>query len=224
MNAASNSQVSSAPWMNGRNSLLAILCLILGAGLGLFVARRSRVAPPAKIVTAAVQPPAESAAGVRPVTAEQLKHMGDKQAQPLLEQLKATPDDPVLLAKLGHIYYVTYNFKDAATYYKQSVEKKDDAVIRTELGRAYFYSGDSDSAIAEFQRVLKADSGNANALFNLGMVKWHSKSDADGALAAWRQLLQKNPNHPRRAEIEKLIAQVEQQRSTGPSVKAHNPI
>ena len=61
--------------------------------------------------------------------------------------------------------------------------------------------------------MLKSDPDNANALFNLGMVKWQSKSDIDGALAAWQQLLKKYPNHPRRAEVEQLIARAKQHRA-----------
>jgi tetratricopeptide (TPR) repeat protein len=128
------------------------------------------------------------------------------QAQPLLAQLKSTPDDPQLLAKLGYIFYLAHDFRKASTYFKRSVDRKDDVVVRTELGRAYYYAGDPDSALAEFENVLKSDPNNANALFNVGMVKWQSKSDVDGAVAAWQQLLVKHPNHPRKAEVEQLIA------------------
>jgi cytochrome c-type biogenesis protein CcmH/NrfG len=152
-------------------------------------------------------------AGVRQVTPDQLKLMADKQAQPLLSQLQSTPNDPELLSKLGHIYYVTQNFKEASTYFKRSVDIRDDAIVRTELGRAYYYAGDPDDALAEFDHVLKSDPDNANAMFNVGMIKWQSKSDADGAVAAWQQILKKYPNHPRRAEVEQLIARAKQHRT-----------
>ena len=209
--------------MNRQNFLVAVLFLILGATLGFYAARWSRVAPSTEIPAPNTQAPTGPATGVGPVTADQFKRMGDKQAQPLLAQLKSAPDDPQLLARLGHIYYATHNFNDAVTYFKHSVETKDDAAVRIELGRAYYYAGDPDRALAEFHKVLKSDPNNANALFNVGMIKWQSKSDADGAIAAWQQLLNSNPRHPRRAEIEQLIVQVKQQRSANPSTKAHNP-
>ena len=209
--------------MTRQNSLAACVALILGAALGFYVARGSRVAPSTENPAPTARPLAGSAAGMAPLATDQFKRMGDKQAQPLLAQLKSTPDDPQLLAKVGHIYSATHNFKDAVTYFKRSVETKDDPVVRVELGRAYYYSGDPDNALAEFQMVLKSDPNNANALFNVGMIKWQSKSDADGAIAAWQKLLNSNPRHPRRAEIEQLIAQVKQQRSAGPLTKAHNP-
>jgi len=157
------------------------------------------------------------------VTQDRRKLMADKQAQTLLAQLQSKPNDPELLAKLGYIYYLTQNYREASTYYKRSVDLKDAVVVRTELGRAYYYAGDPDSALAEFEKVLKGDPDNANALFNVGMVKWQSKSDVDGAVAAWQEILTKNPNHPRRAEVEQLIVRAKQQRAVTRPMKTDKP-
>lgn len=158
-----------------------------------------------------------------PDSPDHRKLIADKQAEPLLTQLKSKPNDPVLLAKVGNIYYASKNFKEACTYFKQSVDIKDDATLRTELGRAYFYAGDPDDALAQFEKVLKSDPDNANAMFNMGMVKWQSKFDVEGALAAWQQILKKHPNHPRRAEVEKLIARAKQHRELKQPMKTSEP-
>jgi len=192
--------------------IVAGICLVLGVMLGVFVSR-SQLAVSTRVPAANAQRSTDSVAGVGQVTPERLKHMADKQAQPLLTQLQSTPNDPELLAKLGRIYYVTQNFKEASTYFKRSVDTKDDVIVRTELGRAYYYGGDPDDALTEFENVLKSDPDNANALFNVGMVKWQSKADVDAALAAWQQILKKYPNHPRRAEVEQLIARAKQHRA-----------
>jgi cytochrome c-type biogenesis protein CcmH/NrfG len=192
--------------------ILAGICLVLGVVLGVVV-RRSQVAVPPPVPAASAPRSAGSLTEVGQITPDGLKHMADKQAQPLLAQLQSTPNDPELLAKLGHIYYATRNFKEAATYFKRSVDIKDDVTARTELGRAYYYAGDPNAALAEFENVLKSDPDNANALFNVGMIKWQGKSDTDGALAAWQQILKKYPNHPRRAEVERLIASAKQHRA-----------
>jgi cytochrome c-type biogenesis protein CcmH/NrfG len=149
--------------------------------------------------------------------------MADKRAEPLLAELKTKPDDPVLLAKVGNIYFATRNYSEACTYYQRSVDLKDDPALRVELGRAYFYAGNADSALGQFERVLKTDPANANAMFNIGMIKWQSKFDPDGAIAAWQQILKKHPNHPRRAEVEKLIARARQHRNLKPGAKAGAP-
>jgi len=210
MNASSNPQITGAARILGQTTVVAAASVLIGAALGLFTARWSRVADSTRIAAAKAPLPADSMMGAGQVIPERLEYLADMQAQPLLAQLKSTPDDPQLLAKLGSIYYMAHNFKEASTYFKRSVDRKDDVVVRTELGRAYYYAGDPDSALAEFENVLKSDPNNANALFNVGMVKWQSKSDAEGAVAAWRQLLLKYPNHPRKAEVEQLMVRAKQ--------------
>jgi cytochrome c-type biogenesis protein CcmH/NrfG len=40
----------------------------------------------------------------------------------------------------------------------------------------------------------------------MGIVKWQGKGDPAGAVAAWQELLKRNPNYPEKARIEELIA------------------
>jgi cytochrome c-type biogenesis protein CcmH/NrfG len=157
------------------------------------------------------------------VTPDRLRHIADKHAEPLLAQLQSEPNDPELLSKLGYVYFVAKDFKQASAYFQRAVDIKDDAVVRTELGRAYYYAGDPDDALAQFERVLRSDPENVNALFNVGMVKWRSRFDVEGALAAWQRILKKNPDHPRRAELEQLIARAEQHRAVKGQVKTGPP-
>lgn len=212
MTANSNSVASSSKRTVRQPVIAAGVCLVIGLMLGVFVGR-SQVAGSPPVPARNAQPSPDSRAGMGQITPDRLKHMADKQAEPLLAQLQSTPNDPELLAKVGHIYYVTQNFKEASAYFKRSVDIKDDAIVRVELGRAYYYAGDPDNALAQFENVLKSDPDNVNALFNLGMVKWQSKFDGDGALAAWEQILKKHPNHSRRGEVEQLIARAKQHRA-----------
>ena len=212
MSADSNSMTSSLKRTLRQPIIAAVVCLALGLALGVFVSR-SQLAVSTRVPAANAQPSTDSMAGVGQITPDRLKHMADKQAQPLLAQLQSTPNDPELLAKLGHIYYVTQNFKEASTYFKRSVDIRDDAIVRTELGRAFYYAGAPDDALAEFENVLKSDPDNVNAMFNVGLVRWQSKSDVDGAVAAWQQILKKYPDHSRRAEVEQLIARARQHRA-----------
>jgi cytochrome c-type biogenesis protein CcmH/NrfG len=59
-------------------------------------------------------------------------------------------------------------------------------------------------------RALSYDPEDANALFDLGVIKLQGKHDGKGAVAAWQQLLKSNPqlSMDRRATVEKLMADV----------------
>lgn len=105
MSADSNSMTSSPKRTLRQPIIAAVVCLALGGILGVFVSR-SQVAVPTRAAARTAQIPPDSMAGVGQVTPDRLKHMADKQAQPLLAQLQSTPNDPELLSKLGHIYYV----------------------------------------------------------------------------------------------------------------------
>ena len=207
--SAHSSSNTPRSWKNSHALIHAGICLVLGIMIG-FLYRGSRSARSTPMTAGTSRDSGSSTAKTTPITPEQFQHMADKQAEPLLAQLKAKPDDPELLAKVGYVYYATRNFKAAAEYYRRSVENKDDAVVRIELGRAYYYAGDARAALTEFEKILKSDPNNANAMFNIGFIKWQQDFDADGAVAIWKLMLAKNPNHPHRAEVEQMIKQATQ--------------
>jgi cytochrome c-type biogenesis protein CcmH/NrfG len=219
MGGFSSFKPSSSRWTIRYALIWAAVPFALGVTIGVMV-RRSDVADSRQVRAGALHGGVDSVAHPAPVTPDRLRQMADKQAEPLLAQLQFRPNDPELLSKLGYVYFVSRNFQQASTYFKRAVDIKDDAIVRTELGRAYYYAGDPDDALAEFERVLRSDPENVNALFNVGMVKWQSQFDVEGALAAWQQILRKHPNHPRRAELEQLIARAQQHRAVKVPLKS----
>ena len=64
-------------------------------------------ATPTQPPAAAVRSPHTGGAanGGRMPSLEEMKHMADKQAAPLLEQLKSKPNDSALLAQVANLYY-----------------------------------------------------------------------------------------------------------------------
>ena len=100
------------------------------------------------------------------------------------------------------------NSKVAIDYYQRALNVKDDPLLRTELGNAYFRAGDPDKALTEFAAVLKKNPKDPNALYNTGMVKMMGKSDPKGAIASWETFLKYNPNHPHKAQVEEMLKRV----------------
>jgi tetratricopeptide (TPR) repeat protein len=78
------------------------------------------------------------------------------------------------------------------------------------MGTAMFYMGDSDKALAEFEKSLSYRPNHPNTLFNMGIVKWQGKKDVKGAVAAWEQLLKANPGYPERQKVEELLGKAKE--------------
>ena len=85
-----------------------------------------------------------------------------------------------------------------------------DTSVRADLGTAYWYTDNADTAIAQFNKSLTYDPKRPDTLFNLGIVKWQGKKDGPGAVAAWKKLLGTNPTYPNKHAVLRLMAQAQQ--------------
>jgi len=216
-------------WTSTQAYIMAVLCLLVGCAVG-YLLRGSMGASraPVPAPTAATEqqqgaPPAGMGQSQQP-TPEQMKAMADKQAEPLLEQLKSKPNDAALLAQVGNVYYDAQIFPVAIEYYQKvlAIDPKN-AAVRTDMATAMFYSSDFDHAIAEFDHALKDDPKNGNALFNRGIAKWQGKMDVKGAVADWELLLKENPNYEQADKVKMYIAQAQKHANIKPGEKTDKP-
>ncbi len=203
-------------WTSVQVYAMSVLCLLAGVSVG-YLVRGSRASAPA--VTQAQMGTANGAqagalpAGVTPeqMTPDQMKRMAEKQVASLLDQLKQNPNDTDTMLKIGGYYLAAQQFNDAATYYEKAASIKPTPDVLTKLSNAQFYGGEGEKAIATLNQALKLDPKYANALYNLGMLKWQVQGDAKGAIASWEQLLKTIPqNDPNRPTVEKMIARAKQ--------------
>lgn len=191
---------------------MTAFCLAVGLGLG-YLLRSSQQAVPRQEVSASrgTVPAAGAMGSGHMPTLEQMKQMADKQAAPLLEKLKSDPKNSGYLIQAGAIYHTTHQFKAAADYYERAVQiDPKNVAIRTKLASSLYRSGDADGAIAQLNRALSYEPKDANALFDLGIIKLQGKKDGKGALAAWQRLLKSNPqlDTDRKATVQRLMAEV----------------
>ena len=207
-------------WSNVRAYGLSLICLIAGLAIGYLL--RVPAPPKAAGADAAVPAPATGAAPM--MTAEQLKHMADKKAEPLLAELQKNPKDADLLVQIGSTYAAAHQFKTAQEYYERALSVKgNDPAILSRLSSCYYYEGDVDKAVATLDRALKQDPNNADMLFNMGMLQWHAKTDPKAAIAAWEKLLKAHPDDPNRAQVEQLIARARQHLNIPAGTKTEKP-
>lgn len=223
----------TANWTSAQAYVMAIICLVAGVAIGYLIRGSSMdfvnnssaqpVAASMPETNANVTPPP---VGATQPTPEQMKKMADAKAEPLLAQLKSSPNDANLLTQIGNIYYDTQQFPDAVKYYEDALRANPNALdVRTDMGTAYHYMGQGDRALAEYDKVLKANPTHANALFNQGMVRWQDKMDMKGAIDSWKKLLATNPDYPKekRDQVADLIAKAEQHLTMKPGTKTDKP-
>lgn len=194
---------SRSLWSTTQVYVLSAICLLTGVGAG-YVAHAPATVPPTQNAKATPQQqiPGHSMGQITP---DQMRHMAGKQAEPLLAELQTSPNNADLLARIAKTYLTAHQFDVAAEYYERSAAIKADPRVLTSLGGAYHFNGADDKALAAWNRALKADPNYADAMFNIGLVKWQSQSDAKGAIAIWTTMLKNNPQLPRRAYVEDMI-------------------
>ena len=106
-------------------------------------------------------------------------------------------------------------------FYNRALQSRpSDASVRTDMATAYWYLGNIEEAIAQFNKALAFAPTNPNTLFNLGLVKWQGKHDGAGAIADWNKLLEANPNYEQKDKVRKMLSDVEKQIATKASTGA----
>ena len=205
-------QKSAQVWTPKSAVLLWIAALAVGIGAGwlLHFPKSAAAATPSVPSSASTPAPVNQPASPDQLAA-QMKAAADQRATPLLEQLKSNPENPDLLASVGNLYYDAQQYTTAVKYYEHSLKSRPaDASVRTDMATAYWYLGDADTALAQFDQALTYAPNNPNTLLNRGIVRWKGKSDPAGALADWKKILATSPNYDQKAQVEQLIAQVSQ--------------
>jgi tetratricopeptide (TPR) repeat protein len=205
---------SGKGWTSTQAYSFAIVCLVVAGAAGYFL-RGSISAGDSKAALAAGTK-TSAALHQQRIMPQQMKHMAEKQAEPLIARLRTTPKDPTLLSEVGNIYFDTQQYKEAIGYYERALKVDPKNVdVRADMATCYWYVGNADEAIANYEQGLALKPDHANILFNLGVVKWEGKLDPDGALKAWERLLRTNPNFQNKAQVQELIARARQHVDTG---------
>ena len=188
-------------WTRIRAVILAAVCLTAGIAGGWAIRGTQTPAP-----TASTSVVAGSGQVSQNPSPAQWKEMADAKAAPLLEKLKSDPNNPELIVGIGNVYYDAKQYPIAIDYYGRALKARpSDAAVRTDMATAYWYMGNADQAIVEFNLALHYAPNNPNTLFNLGVVMWRGKMDAAGAIADWEKLLAVNPNYVEKDKVEQLI-------------------
>jgi cytochrome c-type biogenesis protein CcmH/NrfG len=205
--------VAAKLWTSKEAYLLAAFCLLLGVALGYLF--RGSASPAAEQATASTN--TQQGSGFQKQQANSNAQAALAQAAaPLLEAVNKDPKDFDSLVKLGNIYYDGQQFPNAIQYYERAlVIHPENPDVRTDMGTAYWYTGNAEKALAAIQTSLKYRPGHPQTLFNLGWVRWQGKQDPKGAIEAWQQLLKANPDYPQRQQVEQYISKAKEHAARG---------
>jgi tetratricopeptide (TPR) repeat protein len=209
---------TNQPWTSLQAYSLAVICLLIGIAGGWLI-RGSGITSASAPLDSASLP--ESGTTSQAPTPVQLQQMAGAQVGPLLEKLKADPNNSDLLANIGNVYYDGQLYAKAIEYYGPALKvHPSNSGVRTDMATAYWYLGDADNAIEEFQNSLSYEPNKPNTLFNLGIVQWQGKMDIKGAVATWQKLLDTNPNYEGKEKVLELMAQAQKHSGVKPGTPA----
>lgn len=205
-------------WNNAQAYGMAIICLLLGVAAGYLLHVPAVVNPPPSVseVPAPASPP-------QMPSAADMKPMADKQVAPLLADLENHPTDADLLARIAHAYMSAEQFQSAQQYYEKSVAAKPKPDTLNELAFVYVKLGDLDHGIRTLKRALTIDPKNPQVLYNLGYFEWKGKADPKAAIAAWQAFLKADPDSPKKADVQQMLAQARKHRSIPAGTKTEKP-
>ena len=120
--------------------------------------------------------------------AEIIKSYEDRAAQ--------NPQDPQIRLQLANYLYDKQYYDLAIEWYQKALALDPNNVnARTDLGTAYFYSGDPREAIQQYNKALVASPNHEPTIFNLIVVNLEGTHDLRAAEKFWNQLHQRNPNY-----------------------------
>jgi tetratricopeptide (TPR) repeat protein len=202
---------TSERWSLQTAMVLMAACLMAGIAGGYLMRQwKTPFAAAAARTTRPTAQPARAASSPHPNDPAQMKAQADASAAPLLAKLQSDPNNADLLASVGNLYYDARQYSTAVDYYGRALKTQPaDVAVRTDMGTALWYMGNTDAALLQFDTALSFEANNSNTLFNRGVVRWQGKQDAAGAVADWKKLLATDPAYPGRNDVEQLIAQAQ---------------
>jgi tetratricopeptide (TPR) repeat protein len=130
---------------------------------------------------------------------------GTSAIEAYLECLAIQPADAGAHAALGVQYGARGNLDSAVQELRTAVElAPDDMEFRTNLGFAYLQHHDYQAAAEQYEVASTMEGASADVFCYLGMAR-HRLGDAEGAVQALEEALQRDPHHPEAARGLELI-------------------
>jgi len=122
------------------------------------------------------------------------------------QRASQNPKDPQIPLQLANYLYDKHYFNLAIQWYQQSLNLNPRNVnARTDLGTSFFYTGQPQQAITEYNKVLALNPKHQPTLFNLIVVNLEGTHDLRAANKYYDELDRLNPNYSGLKEIKERL-------------------
>ncbi|TAM82606.1 MAG: hypothetical protein EPN47_08085 [Acidobacteria bacterium] len=168
--------------------------------------RQAIVPAPAAAATANAESPSAGAMGVSgnasvdPATGLPKGHPPLEVAQIIQsyeQRARQNPQDAEVPLQLANYLYDNKYFNLAIDWYQRSLKLNSrDINARTDLGTSYFYTGQVQQAITQYNEALVMNPNHQPTIFNLIVVNLEGTHDLRTANKYWNELNRQNPNYP----------------------------
>lgn len=113
------------------------------------------------------------------------------------QRARQNPQDSQVPLQLANYLYDKRYYNMAIEWYQRSLRLDSGNInARTDLGTCYFYTGQPQQAIQEYQKALVLNPNHQPTIFNLIVVNLEGTHDLQAAKKYWSELNRKNPNYP----------------------------
>ena len=113
----------------------------------------------------------------------------------LRETAESKPDDVGSRLSIADLYFGAQRFEDAIPWYEEAILLDTGNLdARTNLGVSYYYADQVERAIEVFEKTINLEPTNQRALLSLGIVQAFGLQDLDGAMTAWKRVIEIEPN------------------------------
>jgi tetratricopeptide (TPR) repeat protein len=181
--------------MKSESIVFALAGMCFGVILGWVIATQQ--AGPRPVVAPAPQAGAAAAGSAAAGAERQPPPLDEAKVQGLETILKSDPQNAGAAVQLANAYFDAERYPDAIKWYEQALAvKPDDPNAITDLGVSYYYTGNSDKALQQFDKSLKLDPRHTKTMLNQGIVLAFGKRDLAGAAEAWKKVVDLAPESP----------------------------
>jgi cytochrome c-type biogenesis protein CcmH/NrfG len=134
--------------------------------------------------------------------------------EPTIAAMKAEADkDPGNLQKtvqLANFLYDNKRYPDAIEWYQKALKlEPKNPDIETDMGTAYYFTGDAASALKHFENSLRNDPRHVQTIHNKFIVLLEGKKDIPGARAALKQLESVDPQNSTLPSLRDMLQRAE---------------